>query len=114
MKTKYYVVYGLSTGFFADYDEVEYPEFPTDIKPKRYAFGYRIHHIIETTIDGVVLTSDPIYDGGWNYWGEIITKESATGVLLENMKSNGWDTAVKTITGATYPLGPGDNVIQVA
>lgn len=110
MKTRYYAKYGFPNVFCADYSTFEIENTET-VERKPGSFGYTVFSVNEVEENGEVFRGPPTSIGGWHYWGKVIDKENATGVLRENMDINNWDKAVNVVGGACYPLTENDVVI---
>ena len=84
------------------------------------AYGFRFFSIVEKVDEGVTLTSDAFDTSGMYFVnGTVYTKSEVEHmnrkILLDNMKSNGWNHVIETRLGNFQPfLSEDTNIITEA
>ena len=125
-KTTTYVTYLIPGLIVADESSREVPDRdPERIarEAERSVVAFKFFDKVSTTVtvDGLELqaASQPFRRSGWYYIdGEAFTAEQVAAldgnhsILLDNMRSNGWERVVRCRTGGFQPLRDGDTVIS--
>jgi len=84
----------------------------------RGAYAFTFHDIVNTEVDGETLRSQPRNRSGRYFIGgtirtvdEVAAMPGDHKILVENMRSNGWDWVIFCPPGNVQPFGEGDAVI---
>lgn len=115
---RHYVEYVIPGSFFNEYSVREIKDRNKKLEDiPNGTVGFRFYDCNEEVIDGKKMMgvreniSPMTYVGRKYTLAEVKKKFPELTTLISNMKSNGWNRAVKTIKGNWQPLEKGDKVI---